>query len=283
MNSITACVRIPMGQFGRYLRTGMWEPDDSVEVKFNPWHDPKTGRFTFKGGGSSGGSWQGGGFTGGGGGAFNGGGASGSWGGGGFTGGGGGSTGGGGATSREKWGSDAPAPRGKAAPSTTEASPTAQALRAATSTGGNKPQLQSVERNGYTYQLDASGRTRQVTGILTPSSDISRSRAAQAGAGGSNRLATDDGGHYIAARFNGPTDTFNHFAQDANFNRGEYRVLENGWANDIKRGKQVYVAIVPHYDGSSKRPSVIDVTYTVNGTRRTRSFSNSSKGKSRGK
>ncbi|WP_419827366.1 DNA/RNA non-specific endonuclease [Sphingomonas sp.] len=59
-------------------------------------------------------------------------------------------------------------------------------------------------------------------------SDQQRSRNAQATAGGGNRLATDDGGHYVAVRFNGPTDTFNHFAQDANFNRGGYRLLEDG-------------------------------------------------------
>jgi len=100
---------------------------------------------------------------------------------------------------------------------------------------------------------------------------------------GSDRLPTDDGGHYVAVRFNGPTDTFNHFAQDANFNRGGYRVLENQWAKDIKEGKQVYVAITPTYVGSSKRPSDIDVVFMINGKRNVRSFSNTSKGKSHGK
>ena len=118
---------------------------------------------------------------------------------------------------------------------------------------------------------------------MSLASDPQRSRSSQSAAGGSNRLTTDDGGHYIAARFNGPTDTFNHFAQDANFNRGGYRVLESGWANDIKAGKQVYVAITPTYDGSSKHPTAIRVTYSVNGSRETRLFPNSSKGASHGK
>lgn len=122
-----------------------------------------------------------------------------------------------------------------------------------------------------------------MTGTLRLTSAPKRSRSAQATAGGSDRLELDDGGHYIAARFDGSTDTFNHFAQNSNFNRGGYRVLESGWANDIKAGKQVYVAITPTYDGSSKRPSTITVVYSVDGFRETRSFRNGSKGKSHGK
>jgi hypothetical protein len=156
-------------------------------------------------------------------------------------------------------------------------------VRAATSTSQNGTAWHSVERNGYTYQLDSADRTRQVTGTLTLNPDQSRSRTVQAGAGGSDRLPTDDGGHYVAVRFNGPTDTFNHFAQDANFNRGGYRVLENQWAKDVKEGKQVYVAITPTYVGSSKRPNAINVIYTVNGARSLQRFPNSPKGKSHGK
>jgi len=92
-----------------------------------------------------------------------------------------------------------------------------------------------------------------------------RSKTAQAQAGGADRRATDDGGHYIAARFNGPTDAFNHFAQDANFNRGEYRFLEDQWARAKRPGRDVTVKIVPSYDGASKRPSVINIWFTING------------------
>jgi predicted ribonuclease toxin of YeeF-YezG toxin-antitoxin module len=138
-------------------------------------------------------------------------------------------------------------------------------------------------RNGYSYELDTANRTRRVTGTLVIKPTQQRSRAAQAGAGGSDRLPTDDGGHYIARRFNGPTDAFNHFAQNANFNRGGYRVLEDKWAKDIKEGKKVYVTITPSYDGASKRPNTITVLYTVDGVRNVRPFANNSKGVSHGK
>ena len=61
-DSVLVRARIPKDQFEGYLRSGSWtRRDDDVEVKFNPWHDPKTGRFTFKGGGSAPGTWGGGG------------------------------------------------------------------------------------------------------------------------------------------------------------------------------------------------------------------------------
>ena len=37
--------------FSRWLRTGAPPPDGAIEFKFNPWHDPTDGRFTFTGAG----------------------------------------------------------------------------------------------------------------------------------------------------------------------------------------------------------------------------------------
>nr|WP_010184573.1 DNA/RNA non-specific endonuclease [Sphingomonas sp. PAMC 26605] len=110
-----------------------------------------------------------------------------------------------------------------------------------------------------------------------------RSKTAQAQAGGVDRRPTDDGGHYIAARFAGPTDAFNHFAQDANFNRGRYRALEDQWARAKRAGKNVTVKIVPSYDGMSKRPAVIDIWFTVNGHEKSVKIANEPKEKRRGK
>lgn len=62
--------------FSTWLRTGYWpvaRDADGTELKFNPWHDPRDGRFTFANSGNYyGRSLGGGGFSGGGG-------ASGSW------------------------------------------------------------------------------------------------------------------------------------------------------------------------------------------------------------
>lgn len=85
-----------------------------------------------------------------------------------------------------------------------------------------------IEANGYTYAADKAERTRYVDGDLVLDASERRSRSNQIRAGRPDRRAGDDGGHYIALRFNGPRASFNHFAQDANFNRGAYRVLEDG-------------------------------------------------------
>ncbi len=244
--------------FSIWLRTGRLPSvaiADDVELKFNPWHDPADGQFTFAGSGRNYGQSGGGGFRSSGG---SGAGASSredwpgearsatnrqrprpgptptakasgpspntnaqrpisnnSWGGGGFTRGGGGSFGGAGASG--DWGVDPPKQRtGAKAPSTptkqqASVPPTTTAQRSSAA----RPLRRDV-RSGYEYQIDETGRNRTVSGTLEFANTQVRSKTAQAQAGGADRRSTDDGGHYIAVRFNGPTDAFNHFAQDAN-------------------------------------------------------------------
>jgi len=152
----------------------------------------------------------------------------------------------------------------------------------------NPPSLESqildsnwrrVAKNGYEFYIDAINRTRQAYGLwhFGPSE---RSRKNQAGV--PDRQPADDGGHYIAARFEGPSDAFNHFAQNANFNRGRYRALEDEWANALRAGDKVFVNIVPHYQGLSRRPDWIDVTWSINGHKKRLRFMNAPKGKADG-
>ena len=109
------------------------------------------------------------------------------------------------------------------------------------------------------------------------------SQTSQRQAGGAERRASGDGGHYIAARFNGLTEAFNHFAQDANFNRDGYRVLEDEWARDKRARRVVTVRIVPRFNGQSVRPSVIDFWWTVDGKEKSVKFSHERSEKRRGK
>ena len=138
-------------------------------------------------------------------------------------------------------------------------------------------------RNGYEYQIDDIGRTRRVSGTLTVADKQVRSRRVQAQAGGDDRRPTYDDGHYIAARFKGPADAFNHFAQDANFNRGEYRLLEDQWAKAKRAGKNVTVEILPSYSGASTRPAVINIWFTMNGREESLQIPNEPKEKRHGK
>ncbi|WBQ16352.1 DNA/RNA non-specific endonuclease [Sphingobium yanoikuyae] len=134
-------------------------------------------------------------------------------------------------------------------------------------------------RNGYAFDIDVIARPREIIAELTDGPIAKRSRQAQAQTGQPDRRPGDDGGHFIAARFNGPGDSFNHFAQDRNFNRGAYRAMEDGWTQALRDGKNVVVHIVPVYEGASKRPYRIHVTWRINGVEEFRDFSNERKGR----
>lgn len=131
-----------------------------------------------------------------------------------------------------------------------------------------------VSKNGYQYELDLLLRTKRVTGILVNNPGQGRSRLAQSMAGGKDRLPTDHGGHFIARRFNGPTEIFNHFAQDASFNIADYAALEGYWAAQTKAGHRVRVDIRASYEELSLRPSMITVRYWIDGQYRIKEFSN---------
>lgn len=369
--------------FGVWLRTGRRPtPGDQPEVKFNPWHDPKDGRFTFSGSGRyydlggataqenrsgqrvikfggyvedprlppistkeeadawrtvelakfrhdpdrrgaieeqyqrylfelanpprtqaeaipnvahsdaqqgvgeqqarqsrGSGSWSGGGSPAGGGGGFGGGGATASWGepspppapqrqkplsSGGF-GEGGGDSGGGGASG--SW-NDSSKPQAK------------HPQTAQVATVGSRPtgQWRPVSSNGYLYEIDEQNRTRRVSGEITLNPEQGRSRSAQLTAGGPDRRPTDHGGHYIARRFDGPTEAFNHFAQDGNFHKSDYAKLEEEWARAKRDDKNVRVKIVPVYEGSSQRPSVLNVWFWIDGKPNSARFPNEAQG-----
>ena len=135
-----------------------------------------------------------------------------------------------------------------------------------------------VERNGYLYEIDDENRTRRVSGLITLNTDQGRSKTAQLSAGGSDRRTTDQGGHYIARRFNGPTEAFNHFAQNGSFNRSDYAKLENQWERAKRQRKQVRVKIVPVFKGGSQRPSALNVWFWIDGHRESQQLPNESKG-----
>lgn len=123
--------------------------------------------------------------------------------------------------------------------------------------------LRHESRNGYDYGIDVIGRTREVTGKLKLDRLQPRSRAAQKAAGGADRLRSDHGGHYIARIFGGPAEAFNHFAQDAEFNKGAYRSLELKWEKAITAQQVVAVHVLPSYPGLSQRPSSIEVRWKI--------------------
>jgi DNA/RNA non-specific endonuclease len=234
--------------FEIYLRTGAiaTSPSPGLALKYNPWHDTDDGRFTQVGMGRKVPPKFGG--FGGGGDGFDGGGASGSWNG----------------PDRPK-----PKPKPPIVPKQHVVVPgmviQPKQDREAQKTPASSPSpiVQTIQRNGYAFGVDALFRTRSVTGSLTLGPRSERSRSMQSNAGKPDRQPKDDGGLCVATRFNGPREKFNHFAQDSNVNRGRYKALENQWARDLARGKKVVVDIRPRFTKTSVRPYEIDIIWRV--------------------
>ncbi|MDT8759092.1 DNA/RNA non-specific endonuclease [Sphingomonas psychrotolerans] len=127
-------------------------------------------------------------------------------------------------------------------------------------------------RGSYNYYIDAGSDFRRVFGLLTLTDAPKRSRKSQREV--PERGPKDDGGHYVAPRFSGPTDWFNHFAQDLHINRGAYRVMEDQWYKAAAAGKKVFIDIRPVYPQGSRRPSEVQVTWYINGERDFQRFKN---------
>lgn len=60
--------------------------------------------------------------------------------------------------------------------------------------------------------FDDAGRVNGISGELVSNPAQGRNSLAQLQAGGQYRMATDEGGHFVGRRFDGPIDDFNHFA-----------------------------------------------------------------------
>lgn len=125
----------------------------------------------------------------------------------------------------------------------------------------------------YKYSENQYGKTAK--GQLTLENG-KRNVYAQRTAGGNDRLATDDGGHLIATRFNGSGEAENIDAQDANLNRGSYKIHENELANQLNSGNKVYENVTTFKSNGSQRPDVY-MGYTIsqdqNGNREWNAFS----------
>jgi hypothetical protein len=164
-----------------------------------------------------------------------------------------------------------------AAPATGSGQPGLQLLSGSTTgtsvaTGRLEPNTIYNER-GYMFQTDEAGRLEKASGSLDLESGA-RNEYAQRSVGGTDRLSTDQGGHLIGARFNGPGDYVNLVPQNANLNMGAWKAMENSWAAALTNGGSVDVSVSAVYETGSARPIGFDVNWTVDGVPYHRAFAN---------
>ena len=132
------------------------------------------------------------------------------------------------------------------------------------------------EINGYKYQTDDKGRIVSAEGTLRMKDRDGRLPIKDSieDIGKGDQKEGDDRGHLIGDQFDGSNGLENMVPQDANINRNDFKNFENELAKEVKDGKDVKVKIEPIYDGDSRRPDAIVVTYSINGEESVRVFPN---------
>ncbi|KKK39032.1 hypothetical protein WQ57_06390 [Mesobacillus campisalis] len=125
-----------------------------------------------------------------------------------------------------------------------------------------KPNVEYTSKEGYNYKTDGQGRISHAEGTLK-FGDGKRNNYAQKVVGREYRKPDDDGGHLIASIFKGSGNLDNLVPMNGNLNKGEWKKLENTWADALKQGDEVKVKITPSYKGNSQRPETFDIKYRI--------------------
>ncbi len=134
----------------------------------------------------------------------------------------------------------------------------------------------TYEINGYTYETDDNGRIISAEGTLHLKDREGRLtiRDSKEKIGKGDEKKGDDRGHLIGDQFDGSNGLENMVPQDSKINRKDYRNFENELAREVKNGKTVYNKVEPVYNGNSRRPVAIVVTYSIDGEESVRLFPN---------
>jgi hypothetical protein len=146
----------------------------------------------------------------------------------------------------------------------------------------NKPEPNSeyVVKNSnpatsHTYTTDGEGRVTKVEATL---STATRDRNGYQQSVKCNKskdgIPGDQGGHLVGSRFDGAGEQINLVPMNSTLNLGDWKSMENGWANEISLGKEVKIEITPIYSGTSKRPVKFEVEYYIDGNYNFREFNN---------
>ena len=133
--------------------------------------------------------------------------------------------------------------------------------------------------NGYRYTTDEKSRIISAEGKLHLKDRDERLNIKDSieDIGKGDQKPGDDRGHLIGDQFDGSNGLENMIPQNADINRNDFRNLETGLAKEVKSGNDVYYKVEPVYDGDSRRPIAIVVSYSINGNESTKIFINNPK------
>lgn len=134
----------------------------------------------------------------------------------------------------------------------------------------------TYEINKYKYVTDEYGRIISAEGVLQKKDHEGRMtiKGEMSDIGKGDQKPTDDRGHLIGDQFNGSSGLENLVPQDAVINQGEVKSLECSLADEVRKGREVYLKVEAHYSGDSHRPDSFTYIYTIDGETSVRIFRN---------
>jgi hypothetical protein len=126
----------------------------------------------------------------------------------------------------------------------------------------------TYELDNYIYKTDSLGRIIEASfeQLELKDSDIPRKYIANTLSEigkGYEKVGIDERGHLIGDRFKGNNSIANIVAMNGDLNKGEYKAMEQLWADSINSGKNVSGTIKLSYSGNSFRPDSFDVLYDI--------------------
>ncbi|WP_109507091.1 DNA/RNA non-specific endonuclease [Nocardioides speluncae] len=127
----------------------------------------------------------------------------------------------------------------------------------------NKPEPNAtiIVDGRFRYETDERGRVTKATTTLDVI-DLKHPRSKHAQRTLSDKFPGDDAGHLFARIFKGPGQKLNLVPMEAlGVNRGEYKSLEAAWRSALEDDREVEVSVELSYDGPTRRPDSIYVTY----------------------
>lgn len=131
--------------------------------------------------------------------------------------------------------------------------------------------------NDYKYKTDEAGRITSAEGKLhlkAHEGKLTIRDSIQDVGKGDELTDTDHRGHLIGDQFGGSNGLENLIPQDAKINQTSFAQFENQLASEVKSGNDVRVKIEPIYNGDSRRPEAIGVSYSINGEKSVQIFPN---------
>lgn len=142
--------------------------------------------------------------------------------------------------------------------------------------GNNLLPNNEYEIHGYKYKTDEWGRPVSAEGKLHLKNHEGRLpiKDSLEDIGKGDQRESDDRGHLIGDQFDGSNGMENMIPQDAHINRNDFKNFENQLRKEVENNKDVYVEIEPIYEGKSRRPEAVVVTYSINREQNMRIFPN---------